>query len=148
MEVQPGGRTKKGGEFWGQPNTIDRTTALIKDLGKKQRQARDDSYFGSIVLLCKVLKLREPVRELAFHPKRRWRFDFAWIQEKIAVEIEGGIFSRRRLGHSSGSGISKDMQKYNEAAILGWRVLRVMPEELDNGVAADLLERIFNPSES
>lgn len=34
-------------------------------------------------------------REFRFHPTRRWRFDFAWQPEKLAVEVEGGIMDRR-----------------------------------------------------
>lgn len=62
-------------------------------------------------------------QQFKFHPKRRWMFDFAWQQWKLAVEIEGGIFVRGR--HVSPSGFVKDCEKYNEAAVLGWTVLRV-----------------------
>ncbi len=67
--------------------------------------------------------------EHRFHPVRRWRLDFAHLKHKIAVEIEGGIFAKARLGHTTGIGYKKNMEKYNEAAILGWRVLRYMPEQ-------------------
>ena len=69
------------------------------------------------------------VAEYRFHGTRKWRFDFAHPGRRIAVEIEGGIFARGRLGHSTGVGIKKDMKKYNEAALLGWTVLRYMPEQ-------------------
>lgn len=67
--------------------------------------------------------------EHRFHPTRQWRFDFVNLNLSIAIEIEGGIFSKKRLGHSTGAGIKKDMEKYNAAAILGWKVLRYMPEQ-------------------
>ncbi len=67
--------------------------------------------------------------EYRFHPKRKWEFDFAVPSLKIAVEIEGGIFAGKRLGHSSGAGIKRDMEKYNAAQLLGWRVFRYMPEQ-------------------
>ncbi len=57
-------------------------------------------------------------REYRFHPTRMWRFDFAWPQIKLAVEIEG------RGRHQSFVGFNKDIEKYNEAVRLGWRVLR------------------------
>jgi very-short-patch-repair endonuclease len=60
--------------------------------------------------------------EFMFHPKRKWRFDFAFPGDKIAIECEGGVFTGGR--HVSGSGMSKDCEKYNEAALLGWKVLR------------------------
>jgi len=67
--------------------------------------------------------LPEPEREYRFHPTRRWRFDFAWPAEKVAVEIEGGIWTRGR--HVRGSGFEKDCEKYNMAVAEGWRVFRL-----------------------
>jgi len=52
----------------------------------------------------------------------------AWPEAKIALEIEGGVWSGGR--HTSSAGFVKDMAKYNRAACLGWRVLRVQPSEL------------------
>jgi len=69
------------------------------------------------------------VAEYRFHPKRQWRFDYAVPEHMIAIEIEGGIFADKRLGHSSGPAIKKDMEKYNMATLMGWRVFRYMPEQ-------------------
>jgi len=69
--------------------------------------------------------LPPPVAEYQFHPTRRWRFDFAWLSEKIALEVEGAIWTGGR--HTSAAGFHKDMEKYNAASVLGWRVLRVTP---------------------
>lgn len=59
---------------------------------------------------------------------RRWAFDFAWLDHKVALEVEGGIYIGG--GHSRGKGMRKDMDKYNNAALLGWRVLRVQPKQV------------------
>ena len=61
-------------------------------------------------------------REYRFHPTRLWRFDFAFAYRKIAIEIEGGTWSGGR--HTRGSGYAEDCLKYNEAAKLGWTILR------------------------
>lgn len=61
-------------------------------------------------------------REYKFHPTRRWRFDFADPVNKVAIELEGGIWIRGRHVHPTG--YLKDTYKYNAAVILGWRVLR------------------------
>ena len=58
--------------------------------------------------------LPEPVREFKFHPTRRWRFDFAWPDHKVAAEVEGGTWTGGR--HTRGSGFEKDCHKYNAAA--------------------------------
>ena len=70
----------------------------------------------------------EPVTEHRFHETRRWRFDLALPEHKIAVEQEGGIWIQGR--HTRGKGFLGDMEKYNEAAIRGWLVLRFTPEEI------------------
>ncbi len=88
-----------------------------------------------------LFKIPKPVAEYKFHPKRRWRFDWAWPSSKIAVEIEGGIWISGR--HSRGIGYSKDMEKYNQATLLGWKVFRFTPQQFKNGEAAELLENIF-----
>lgn len=63
-----------------------------------------------------------PVREYRFDETRRWRFDFAWPAQKVAVEVDGGTWVGGR--HTSGSGFAADIEKLNRATTLGWRVLR------------------------
>lgn len=92
----------------------------------------------TFVLHCRVYLLH-PLREFRFHPERKWRFDFAFPNKKIAVEIEGGIWSAGR--HNRGSGFMADAEKYNAAVILGWRVLRYTTEMVESGQAiAEVLE--------
>jgi len=64
----------------------------------------------------------EAEEEYRFHHHRRFRFDFAWPDVMIAVEIEGGTWSGGR--HSSGAGYQRDCEKYNLATRDGWRVYR------------------------
>jgi very-short-patch-repair endonuclease len=79
------------------------------------------------------------VRELQFDAARGWRFDFAWLDELVAVEIEGGTWAAGR--HNRGAGFQADCIKYAEAAIRGWLVLRVTTEMVDTGQAIQLLTR-------
>lgn len=72
-------------------------------------------------------------QEHRFHPKRRWRFDFAFPDRKLAVEIEGGIYSKGR--HTRPIGYIKDMEKYNAASVLGWTLLRFTPQQVKSGMA-------------
>jgi very-short-patch-repair endonuclease len=87
------------------------------------------SYFIS-EKLCQAHGIPTPETEHRFTELRRWRFDFAWVAEKVALEVEGGIFSKKRLGHTSGAGAFRDMEKYSEAAALGWLIIRVTPQQL------------------
>lgn len=61
--------------------------------------------------------------EHRFHPTRKWRFDFAHLDSRVAVEIEGGHWVSGR--HTRGSGFEKDCEKYLQAALRGWVVLRI-----------------------
>ncbi len=84
-------------------------------------------------------RLPAPETEYRFHEHRKWRFDFAWPAYKVAVEIEGGVWTRGR--HVRGRGFMGDCEKYNEAALLDWMVLRVTPDMVGNGAALDYLRR-------
>ena len=64
----------------------------------------------------------DPEEEYRFLDRRRFRFDFAWTDVSIAVEIEGGTYVQGR--HVTGAGFSKDCEKYNLATRDGWRVYR------------------------
>jgi hypothetical protein len=85
--------------------------------------------------------LPAPIQEYTFAPPRRWRFDYAWPAERLALEVEGGVFVGGR--HSRGVGMLKDMAKYNAAVLLGWRVLRVVPRELATPATVDLLRQVL-----
>ncbi|HOS16259.1 MAG TPA: DUF559 domain-containing protein [Bacteroidales bacterium] len=80
------------------------------------------------ILLCKKELNIEVKKEFRFHPIRKWRFDYAVPDKKIAIEVEGGVWTYGR--HNRASGFIKDMEKYNTAAEMGWRVLRFTPDDL------------------
>ena len=88
---------------------------------------------ATLALHIRADKLPEPVREYRFAADRKWRFDFAWPDRKLAVEVEGGVYSGGR--HTRGAGYVKDMEKYNRAAVLGWCVLRFDTAQVRDGTA-------------
>jgi hypothetical protein len=89
--------------------------------------------------------LPEPEREYLFHEDRKWRFDYCWVVQGIALEYEGGIWlateTGRSKGHAHPARFLADCEKYNEAALYGWRVLRVTSEMVKDGRAVAWLER-------
>lgn len=80
-----------------------------------------------------------PAYEVFFHPDRKWRFDIAWPEYNVAIEVEGGVWSGGR--HTRASGFVKDMEKYNEAAARGWKVLRCQPNDLCTVAFTDIIKR-------
>lgn len=75
--------------------------------------------------------IQAPSTEYRFHATWKWRFDYAWPRWKVALEVEGGVWTGGR--HTRGSGFVKDMKKYNHAAAMGWLVLRCQPRTLATG---------------
>lgn len=86
-----------------------------------------------------VSSIPTPVAEFRFHVKRRWRFDFAWPELRVAVEIEGGTWTAG--AHTRGKHFESDCEKYNEAVIHGWQVLRVTTDMIEDGRAVTFVER-------
>lgn len=109
--------------------SIVKTTKAIKKLVapkigqiKKKRTSKSKAdYKDRIATVLKETKLTW-VTELKFHPKRKWRFDWAQKDFMVAIEYEGVYGGKSR--HTSTTGYTKDTEKYNQAQILGWTVLR------------------------
>jgi very-short-patch-repair endonuclease len=72
------------------------------------------------------------IEEYRFHPVRRWRFDFAIPASHIAIEIDGGGWTRGRHHRPGTRGFDGDLEKLNEAIRLGWRVFRLTPAMFQN----------------
>lgn len=81
-------------------------------------------------------------QEYKFHPKRKWRADFLITGTKILVEVEGGIWIAGGGRHTRGKGCLGDMEKYNEAAMMGFTVLRFSTEQVKAGVAIKQIEQL------
>lgn len=94
-----------------------------------------------LVALCRAHKLPEPIPEFRFHASRKWRADYCWPEQRLIVEIDGGIWTGGR--HSGGTGQLRDMEKLNAAALLGFLVLRYTPQQMAECVR-DLAEALGN----
>ena len=99
--------------------------------------------------------------EFRFHPQRRWRADFAHVPSRTLIEIEGGIYVQGR--HNRAAGFAADIEiraererqpqaarraargragNYLEAALDGWRVVRLGRAELTIPVVERLVAMI------
>lgn len=104
---------------------------------KKGEQA-----FLSIWDYCRDNDLPTPVPEHAFYSGRRWRFDVAWVDEKIAIDIQGGTWVQG--GHSRGKGHENDCEKLCEAVVLGWRFILVTYKQISTGYAFSCIQKLLN----
>ena len=86
--------------------------------------------------------LKSYTREYRFNQQRRWRFDFAWIDHKIAIEVEG-VVGGAGGRHQRAGGFSNDCEKYNSAIIDGWRILRYTQKQIAQMCAINDLKQIW-----
>lgn len=76
-------------------------------------------------------------KEYRFHTERRWRFDRCHITAKVAIEIDGGVWTGGR--HTRPIGYTNDCIKLNAAALLGWTVFRLTQPMIENDAAIHLV---------
>lgn len=86
---------------------------------------------ASMDAMCAAYGIPRPVAEFRFAPPRKWRFDYAWVENKLALEVQGGIWTGGR--HVRGAALLKEHEKLNAAAKNGWRLLYCTPAELKSG---------------
>jgi very-short-patch-repair endonuclease len=82
---------------------------------------------------------------LGLEAETQWPFQRFWIDvrlpaHKLCIEVDGGIFMAKGA-HNTGPAILRDMRKANELMLAGERLLRVTPQQVDNGEALKLVER-------
>ena len=115
------------------------TTTNVTAVSVKKPKINYPKYLA--VQLQEYDEIPIPEFEHKFHPTRKWRFDMAFMKDKVAVEVEGAIWVQGR--HTRGSGFAKDMEKYNEATFYGWKVLRFSTNDVKSGVALKFLKKYF-----
>jgi len=88
----------------------------------------------------RLLKLPEPEREYRAIPGRKFRFDFAWVDQKVLAEVQGGIYSYQP-SHASAAGIRRDCEKLNLAVANGWKVYHFTSDMVQSGEAVKIIEQ-------
>lgn len=95
--------------------------------------------------------------EYKFNDERKWRFDYAIPEFNLAIEIEGGSFKKRTyknkkgeiittIGgrHNSGVGFIKDMEKYNNANVELWHILRFTEQQTNKTETFEMILKFIN----
>jgi hypothetical protein len=77
--------------------------------------------------------------EYRWHDARRYRFDVAWPEWLMAVEVDGGIWVSGGGGHNRGAAYERDRRRDLLAASVGWSVVRVTPGMLKRGGCVGLV---------
>ena len=91
-----------------------------------------------LLLLIRTAGL--PIPEPQYRiPPRKYRYDFAWPEAKLLVEVQGGIWMDKS-GHNTGYGLHRDYEKVNYASLNGWKILQVDKQMIEDGTAIRLIE--------
>ena len=118
------------------PDPVASAKAKAAIKGAQARAKRFQAY-------CQAHGLPRPYAEYPFWPGRKFRFDFAWFFGNtvagVALECDGGTWRGGR--HTTGAGWATDAEKFNEAQLRGWVVLRVTPQTLCTPATLRMIER-------
>ena len=124
---------------------LEASAAPIRINQGKNHSAKSSSLAEGAGVLSLEQRFGQPVPEYLFaRGERQFRFDWAWLDQKIALEIEGGTWStKKKSRHTTGQGYEDDCIKYSMAAIRGWLVVRATTTMIRDGRALGLLEQAF-----
>ena len=111
-----------------------------KTLAAAQAKAKRESLELAMAQQFRAVGL-SPERQYRWHPTRKFASDFAFVEDKLLVEVEGGAYSGGR--HVRGAGFTADCARQAEALMLGWRVLRVTGEHLRSGEALRWVQHLL-----
>jgi hypothetical protein len=89
--------------------------------------------------VCAAVGLPSPVAEHRFAPPRKWALDFAWVEHRVALEVEG-------WGHRTKARFGKDVAKYNALAGMGWRLIRCTPSTRDTADTLAAVRAALTPT--
>jgi Protein of unknown function (DUF559) len=112
---------------------------------KKESKQEASRYASRFIAACVAAGLPTPIPEYLFAaPERRYRADFAFVDARVMVEIDGGVWRKGGGAHSHPLNIIRDMERTNEATVRGWRLLRFMPEKLTKSETMETIRRAIH----
>ena len=116
----------------------EKNSATLKEVQEDYKHSLARGFLHNL----KAVKLPKPVTEYAFVEDRGFRFDLAYPEEKVAIEVEGGTgHGGGKSRHTTPDGFRRDCEKYNLAGTMGWNVQRFPPSMLRDGTAVELIAR-------
>lgn len=110
---------------------LDEYKVITSPAEKKKARAKVQAQKLAQRVEVQLVNLPKFSKEFKFHPVRRWRFDYAWPELKVALEIHGGVFVNGR--HTRGKGFTEDKVKMNSAQLLGWIVIEATTAQVKSG---------------
>lgn len=116
-------------------------TAAKKAARAKRLAAMRQKYAATIARWVKSgVVTVPPVLEYRFHKRRRWKFDYAWPERRVAIEVQGG---GPRHHHATRKGVENDYVKTCTAQVMGWRVLPMTPRQFCGQFGESVMRATF-----
>jgi len=140
-------RLKSAGEIARLMTQPPAELALAIQEPPRKKPSQEDNFAFQI----RAFQLPTAIRNYRFAKEigRQWRFDFAFLEHKCAVEIEG-LVVRMISGqlvcqgrHATVTGFREDCAKYANAALMGWTVLRFERDQVKSGYAREMTMRVL-----
>lgn len=94
---------------------------------------------AELALQIRALELPEPIREYQAIKGRKFRFDFAWVDARLLVEVNGGTYTKG--AHSTGQGIARDYEKIRLGQDCGWKVYPFDGKAIKSGEAVEIIRK-------
>jgi very-short-patch-repair endonuclease len=128
------------------PERTPRTRTVVNERGEVVEFKREPSDRERLekMLWNRINEAGLPAPETQYlwaRPERMYRSDFAYVGQRILIEVQGGIWARNPGRHNRGAGYQADLQRSNLAMRLGWRVLAFTEAMIKSGEAIETIRR-------
>jgi hypothetical protein len=94
---------------------------------------------ADLLTQLKLAGLPAPEAERPVVDGRRYRWDYCWPVARLAVDVQGGVWTRGH--HLRGRGYVSDCEKLALGVLCGWRVLWVPTDWIRNGKALQVIRQ-------
>ena len=100
---------------------------------------------AQLEFMIKAVGLPEPVTQyrLPETADRRYAWDFAFVKERLLVDVQGGTWMPKG-GHNTGGAIERDCEKMVLGTLNGYRVMFVTALQVKDGRAVQWIEQALN----
>lgn len=112
---------------------------LLGEVKKSAPKPEENEGENLFAFQVKALKLPTPARQYKFAESlgRNFMADFCFVDQKLIVEVQGGIWIKGGGAHSRPQKIEQDMERQQYAAYLGFFMMPFSPDDVFSGHAID-----------
>ncbi len=114
---------------WGLSAALSTTPAAVA-LRKESAKSKAEDLFA---FQLKSIGLAGFVRQHKFAATRKWTLDFAFVDARVAIEIQGFGPGGHGGAHQRPKRLNAQYEKHSALAIYGWRLLEGSTRQVEDG---------------